>query len=96
MRAKTGRIASNGFRLREPEKIICFIQSGSQPRLILLLCNLQKEESGGAWIHECYKRNCCSKLGRPEEHLCDTTEGGALPVPCSHLPFLTYSMAHLV
>lgn len=44
MRAKTGRVASNGFRLRELEKIICFLQSGSQPRLILLLCYLQKEE----------------------------------------------------
>lgn len=36
-----------------------------------------------------------AKLGWPEEHLCDTGKGGALPVPRSHLPFLTYSMAHL-
>lgn len=48
MRAKTGRVASNGFRTREPEKIMCFFQSGSQPRLVLLLCYLQKsrEELG--------------------------------------------------
>lgn len=44
MMAKTGRVASNGFRLREPGKIICFFHLGSQPRLILLLCYLQKEE----------------------------------------------------
>lgn len=44
MRAKTGRVSSNGIRPREPEKIIWFFQSGSQPRLVLLLCYLQKEE----------------------------------------------------
>lgn len=51
MRAKTGRVASNGFRPREPEKIICFLQSGSRPRLILLLRYLQKKEYGDVWVH---------------------------------------------
>lgn len=96
MRAKTGRVASNGIRPREPEKIICFFQSGSQLRLILLLCYLQKEEQGGAWIHISTIKETVAKLGWPEGQLCDTDKGGALPVPRSHLPFLAYSVAHLV
>lgn len=50
---------------------------------------------GGAWIHISTVKETVAKLGWPEEHLCDTEKSGALPVPHSHLPSLTYSMAHL-
>lgn len=92
--AKTGRVASNGFRLRQPGKIICFFHLGSQPRLILLLCYLQKEEQGGAWIHISTIKETVARLGWPEEHLCGTDKGGALAVP--HSICLSYSMAHSV